>query len=84
MSVCQIPQFDLFPRPGPAGAYRPADRQLGLLSCFLRDGWILSWNEYNIYILDYLNEVLQFHLDDCRYLGFAPLFRCVNVDIVVV
>uniref|UniRef100_A0A3Q1IJJ7 Tectonin beta-propeller repeat containing 2 n=1 Tax=Anabas testudineus TaxID=64144 RepID=A0A3Q1IJJ7_ANATE len=54
----QIPQFDLFPRPVPVGAYRPADRQLGLLSCFLRDSWILSWNEYNIYVLDYLNEVI--------------------------
>ncbi|KAM9341628.1 tectonin beta-propeller repeat-containing protein 2 [Symphorus nematophorus] len=55
----QIPQFELFPRPGPIGAYRPAERQLGLLSCFLRDGWILSWNEYSIYVLDCLNEVLQ-------------------------
>ncbi|XP_028250640.1 tectonin beta-propeller repeat-containing protein 2 isoform X2 [Parambassis ranga] len=54
----EIPQFELFPRPGPAGAYRPADRQLGLLSCFLREGWILSWNEYSIYVLDCLNEVV--------------------------
>uniref|UniRef100_UPI0037E88311 tectonin beta-propeller repeat-containing protein 2 n=1 Tax=Semicossyphus pulcher TaxID=241346 RepID=UPI0037E88311 len=54
----QIPQFDLFPRPGPIGAYRPADRQLGLLSCFLREGWILSWNEYSLYVLDCLNEVM--------------------------
>ncbi|KAL7380916.1 hypothetical protein ABVT39_025956 [Epinephelus coioides] len=54
----QIPQFELFPRPDPIGAYRPADRQLGLLSCFLREGWILSWNEYSIYVLDCLNEVI--------------------------
>lgn len=54
----QIPQFELFPRPGPIGAYRPADRQLGLLSCFLREGWILSWNEYSIYVLDCMNEVI--------------------------
>ncbi|XP_020509379.2 tectonin beta-propeller repeat-containing protein 2 isoform X1 [Labrus bergylta] len=54
----QIPQFDLFPRPGPIGAYRPADRHLGLLSCFLREGWILSWNEYSLYVLDCLNEVI--------------------------
>uniref|UniRef100_A0A671YK70 Tectonin beta-propeller repeat containing 2 n=1 Tax=Sparus aurata TaxID=8175 RepID=A0A671YK70_SPAAU len=53
----QIPQFELFPRPDPIGAYRPADRQLGLLSCVLREGWILSWNEYSIYVLDCLNEV---------------------------
>ncbi|XP_053191841.1 tectonin beta-propeller repeat-containing protein 2 [Scomber japonicus] len=54
----QIPQFELFPRPGPIGAYRPADRQLGLLSCFFREGWILSWNEYSIYVLDCINEVI--------------------------
>ncbi|KAK1885891.1 Tectonin beta-propeller repeat-containing protein 2 [Dissostichus eleginoides] len=54
----QIPQFELFPRPGPIGAYRPAERQLGLLSCFLREGWILSWNEYSVYVLDCLNEVI--------------------------
>ncbi|KAM9707770.1 tectonin beta-propeller repeat-containing protein 2 isoform 2-T2 [Menidia menidia] len=54
----EIPQFEMFPRPGPAGAYRPADRQLGLVSCFLREGWILSWNEYNIYVFDYLSEVM--------------------------
>lgn len=53
----QIPQFEVFPRPGPVGAYRPADAQLGLLSCFLRDGWILSWNEYSVYVLDCQNEV---------------------------
>ncbi|XP_037342763.2 tectonin beta-propeller repeat-containing protein 2 isoform X2 [Pungitius pungitius] len=54
----QIPQFELFPRPGPIGAYRPEDRQLGLLSCFFRDGWILSWNEYSVYVLDCHNEVV--------------------------
>uniref|UniRef100_A0A3P8RVN6 Tectonin beta-propeller repeat containing 2 n=1 Tax=Amphiprion percula TaxID=161767 RepID=A0A3P8RVN6_AMPPE len=54
----QIPRFELFPRPAPIGAYRPAERQLGLLSCFLREGWILSWNEYSIYVLDCLNEVI--------------------------
>ncbi|XP_034530211.1 tectonin beta-propeller repeat-containing protein 2 [Notolabrus celidotus] len=54
----QIPQFDLFPRADPIGAYRPPDRQLGLLSCFLREGWILSWNEYSLYVLDCVNEVM--------------------------
>ncbi|XP_027130740.1 tectonin beta-propeller repeat-containing protein 2 isoform X4 [Larimichthys crocea] len=59
----QIPQFELFPRPGPIGAYRPADRQLGLLTCFLREGWIVSWNEYSIYVLDCLNEGIIGALD---------------------
>ncbi|TKS86229.1 Tectonin beta-propeller repeat-containing protein 2 WD repeat-containing protein KIAA0329/KIAA0297 [Collichthys lucidus] len=52
-------QFELFPRPGPIGAYRPSDRQLGLLTCFLREGWIVSWNEYSIYVLDCLNEPIR-------------------------
>ncbi|XP_074484346.1 tectonin beta-propeller repeat-containing protein 2-like isoform X3 [Sebastes fasciatus] len=59
----QVPQFDLFPRPDPIGAYRPSDRQLGLLSCFLREGWILSWNEYSLYVLDCVNEVIIGALD---------------------
>ncbi|XP_029900840.1 tectonin beta-propeller repeat-containing protein 2 isoform X2 [Myripristis murdjan] len=54
----QVPQFELFPRPGPVGAYRPADRQLGLLCCFFREGWLLSWNEYSVYVLDCINEVI--------------------------
>ncbi|XP_061698959.1 tectonin beta-propeller repeat-containing protein 2 [Syngnathoides biaculeatus] len=54
----QIPHFEIFPRSGPAGAYRPAERQLGLLSCFLKEGWILSWNEYSIYVLDCVSQVL--------------------------
>ncbi|XP_062252837.1 tectonin beta-propeller repeat-containing protein 2 isoform X2 [Platichthys flesus] len=54
----QIPQFQLFPHPGPVGAYRPADRQLGMLSCFLRKDWILSWNEYSVYVVDCVSEVI--------------------------
>lgn len=42
---------------GPVGAYRPPEAQLGLLSCFLRDGWLVSWNEYSVYVLDSVNEV---------------------------
>eukprot|EP00066_Takifugu_rubripes_P028769 XP_011618035.1 PREDICTED: tectonin beta-propeller repeat-containing protein 2 [Takifugu rubripes] len=59
----QIPHFELFPHAGPVGAYRPADRQLGLLHCFLNAGWILSWNEYSVYVFDYLEEVMIGALD---------------------
>ncbi|XP_056151810.1 tectonin beta-propeller repeat-containing protein 2 [Lampris incognitus] len=61
----EVPQFELFPRSTPVGGYRPADRQLGLLSCFHRDGWLLSWNEYSVYVLDYLNEVIVGALESC-------------------
>ncbi|XP_022528323.2 tectonin beta-propeller repeat-containing protein 2 [Astyanax mexicanus] len=53
-----VPQFELFPRSGPTGAYRPTERQLGLVSCFLKDGWVLSWNEYSVYIVDCTNQVI--------------------------
>ncbi|XP_010891212.4 tectonin beta-propeller repeat-containing protein 2 isoform X2 [Esox lucius] len=54
----EVPQFELFPRLGPTGGYRPQERQLGMVSCFLREGWVLSWNEYSVYVLDCLNQVI--------------------------
>lgn len=57
LSLPQVPQLEVFPRPGPVGAYRPPEAQLGLLSCFLRDGWLVSWNEYSVYVVDWVNEV---------------------------
>ncbi|XP_029349066.1 tectonin beta-propeller repeat-containing protein 2 isoform X2 [Echeneis naucrates] len=54
----QVPQFQLFPRPGPGGGYRPSERQLGLLNCFLRESWVLSWNEYSLYVFDCVHEVI--------------------------
>ncbi|XP_057715416.1 tectonin beta-propeller repeat-containing protein 2 isoform X1 [Corythoichthys intestinalis] len=54
----RIPHFEIFPRPAPAGAYRPPECQLGLLSCFLKENWILSWNEYSVYVLDCVNQVM--------------------------
>lgn len=52
-----IPQFELFPRSGPNGGYRPSERQLGMVSCFLKEGWVLSWNEYSVYVVDCTNQV---------------------------
>lgn len=60
-----VPQFELFPRSGPTGAYRPTERQLGLVSCFLKDGWVLSWNEYSVYIVDCTNQVIIGGLESC-------------------
>ncbi|XP_012688502.2 tectonin beta-propeller repeat-containing protein 2 isoform X2 [Clupea harengus] len=61
----EVPQFQLFPRLGPTGGYRPPDRQLGLVSCFLKEGWLLSWNEYSVYILDCTNQVIIGGLESC-------------------
>uniref|UniRef100_A0A8C5F8C0 Tectonin beta-propeller repeat containing 2 n=1 Tax=Gadus morhua TaxID=8049 RepID=A0A8C5F8C0_GADMO len=65
LSSTPVPEFQLFPRPSTAGAYHPAERQLGLLSCFHRDGWLLSWNEYSVYVVDCLNEVVIGALESC-------------------
>lgn len=59
LTLPQVPQLEVFPRMGPVGAYRPPEAQLGLLSCFLRDGWLVSWNEYSVYVLDWVNEVRE-------------------------
>uniref|UniRef100_A0A8C7GFR5 Tectonin beta-propeller repeat containing 2 n=1 Tax=Oncorhynchus kisutch TaxID=8019 RepID=A0A8C7GFR5_ONCKI len=62
----EVPQFELFARPGPAtGGCRPHERQLGVVSCFLREGWVLSWNEYSVYVLDCLNQVIIGALESC-------------------
>ncbi|XP_016135355.1 tectonin beta-propeller repeat-containing protein 2-like [Sinocyclocheilus grahami] len=53
-----IPQFELFPRSGPNTGYRPSERQLGMVSCFLKEGWVLSWNEYSVYVVDCTNQVI--------------------------
>ncbi|XP_035245854.1 LOW QUALITY PROTEIN: tectonin beta-propeller repeat-containing protein 2 [Anguilla anguilla] len=59
------PLFELFPRPGASGAYAPPERQLGLLGCFLRPGWLLSWNEYSVYVLDCLNQAIVGGMEGC-------------------
>ncbi|XP_028677327.1 tectonin beta-propeller repeat-containing protein 2 isoform X1 [Erpetoichthys calabaricus] len=55
-----VKQFELYPRTGTGstGAYRPTERHLGLITCFLHEGWIVSWNEYSIYVIDTLNQVI--------------------------
>ncbi|KAB5562495.1 hypothetical protein PHYPO_G00018440 [Pangasianodon hypophthalmus] len=60
-----VPQFELFPRSSPTGAYRPTDRQLGLVTCFLKEGWVLSWNEYSVYIVDCTNQVIVGGMESC-------------------
>uniref|UniRef100_A0ACB8G580 Uncharacterized protein n=1 Tax=Sphaerodactylus townsendi TaxID=933632 RepID=A0ACB8G580_9SAUR len=52
--------FELYPRMGPAdkGNYNFPERQLGLISCFFQEGWVISWNEYSIYLLDTVNQAL--------------------------
>lgn len=51
--------FELYPRLDPCdpGSGGLPERHLGLVSCFFREGWVLSWNEYSVYLLDTVNQV---------------------------
>ncbi|KAI1895016.1 hypothetical protein AGOR_G00101930 [Albula goreensis] len=67
-----LPLFELFPRPEspvlmirPIQPSPPPERQLGLLTCFLRDGWVLTWNEYSVYVVDCLNQALIGGMEGC-------------------
>lgn len=54
-----VKPFELYPRLDSfdAGSGSFPERQLGLVSCFFREGWVLSWNEYSVYLLDTVNQV---------------------------
>ncbi|XP_014372586.1 tectonin beta-propeller repeat-containing protein 2 isoform X4 [Alligator sinensis] len=55
-----IKPFELYPRlesPDRA-SYSFPEKHLGLVSCFFQEGWVLSWNEYSIYLLDTVNQAL--------------------------
>ncbi|XP_053522060.1 tectonin beta-propeller repeat-containing protein 2 isoform X2 [Artibeus jamaicensis] len=50
--------FELYPRREPwdqASGCGP-EKHLGLVSCFFQEGWVLSWNEYSVYLLDTVNQ----------------------------
>lgn len=54
-----VKPFELYPRLDsfdPGSGSLP-ERHLGLVSCFFREGWVLSWNEYSVYLLDTVNQV---------------------------
>nr|XP_027802544.2 tectonin beta-propeller repeat-containing protein 2 [Marmota flaviventris] len=53
-----VAPFELYPRLESCdrGSYSSPEKHLGLVSCFFREGWVLSWNEYSIYLLDTVNQ----------------------------
>ncbi|KFP32023.1 Tectonin beta-propeller repeat-containing protein 2, partial [Colius striatus] len=55
-----IKTFELYPRlePPDRGSYSSPEKHLGLVSCFFREGWVLTWNEYSIYLVDTVNQAL--------------------------
>ncbi|XP_062432734.1 tectonin beta-propeller repeat-containing protein 2 isoform X2 [Rhea pennata] len=55
-----VKPFELYPRlePPDRGSCRSPEKHLGLVSCFFQEGWVLTWNEYSIYLLDTVNQAL--------------------------
>ncbi|KAG8514432.1 LOW QUALITY PROTEIN: Tectonin beta-propeller repeat-containing protein 2, partial [Galemys pyrenaicus] len=53
-----VTPFELYPRlePSDRGSCSLPEKHLGLVSCFFQEGWVLSWNEYSIYLLDTVNQ----------------------------
>ncbi|XP_004836973.1 tectonin beta-propeller repeat-containing protein 2 isoform X1 [Heterocephalus glaber] len=53
-----VTPFELYPRvePEDRGGCGSPEKHLGLVSCFFREGWVLSWNEYSIYLLDTVSQ----------------------------
>ncbi|XP_062037150.1 tectonin beta-propeller repeat-containing protein 2 isoform X4 [Lepus europaeus] len=53
-----VKPFELYPRlePSHRGSCSVSEKHLGLVSCFFQEGWVLSWNEYSIYLLDTVNQ----------------------------
>ncbi|XP_023374638.1 tectonin beta-propeller repeat-containing protein 2 [Otolemur garnettii] len=53
-----VKPFELYPRleSSDRGGCTLPEKHLGLVSCFFQEGWVLSWNEYSIYLLDTINQ----------------------------
>lgn len=52
-----VKPFELYLDSFDRGSVSLPERHLGLVSCFFREGWVLSWNEYSVYLLDTVNQV---------------------------
>ncbi|KAM9294313.1 tectonin beta-propeller repeat-containing protein 2 [Gastrophryne carolinensis] len=77
---CGFDSFELHPRVETANnnSYKLTEKHLGLLSCFLHEGWVLSWDEYSIYIIDTVNQAVIGGLESA---GDIVSVSCVNNEI---
>lgn len=78
--VGNMKPFELYPRSEcpHTGRCSLPERQLGLVSSFFQEGWVLSWDEYNIYLLDTINQAVVGGLE-----GFGDIVSvsCTNNEI---
>lgn len=64
-----VKPFELYPRLESCdrGSGSLPEKHLGLVSCFFQEGWVLSWNEYSIYLLDTINQVSEVALPHLNF-----------------
>ncbi|XP_075782654.1 tectonin beta-propeller repeat-containing protein 2 isoform X2 [Pelodiscus sinensis] len=55
-----IKPFELYPRlvSSDKRSYSFPEKHLGIISCLSQEGWVLSWNEYSIYLFDTINQAV--------------------------
>ncbi|XP_062903576.1 tectonin beta-propeller repeat-containing protein 2 isoform X1 [Mobula hypostoma] len=78
-----VKPFELLPRASLTTKIKDVkttERNLGLLKCCLQDGWVLSWNETSIYVIDAVNQALIGGLE-----GFSSILSvsCVEDEIFI-
>ncbi|XP_073466655.1 tectonin beta-propeller repeat-containing protein 2 [Aquarana catesbeiana] len=75
-----LESFELYPRAETTNqdSYKLCEKHLGLVSCFLHEGWALSWDEYSIYIIDTINQAVIGGLESA---GDIVSVSCVNNEI---
>ncbi|XP_069593956.1 tectonin beta-propeller repeat-containing protein 2 isoform X2 [Ranitomeya imitator] len=75
-----LESFDLYPRMETTNQskYVLSEKHLGLVTCFLHDGWVLSWDEYSIYLIDTINQAVIGGLESA---GDIVSVSCINNEI---
>lgn len=70
-----VTPFELYPRleTSDGGSGSLPEKHLGLISCFFQEGWVLSWNEYSVYLLDTINQVSEVTAVQLGVRGRGPL-----------
>ncbi|XP_004917231.1 tectonin beta-propeller repeat-containing protein 2 isoform X2 [Xenopus tropicalis] len=75
-----LEQFELYPRVETSNkdSFVLSEKHFGLLYCFLHEGWVLSWDEYSIYLIDTVNQAVIGGLESS---GDIVSVSCTNNEI---
>ncbi|KAG8449261.1 hypothetical protein GDO86_016073 [Hymenochirus boettgeri] len=77
-----LESFELYPRVETnKNNFALTEKHFGLLSCFLHEGWVLSWDEYSIYLIDTINQAVVGGLESA---GDIVAVSCTNNEIFLI